>query len=233
MEELLIKRIQIDWNRVGKDSYVCKIPSVNRLQKLCLESAVTFFVGENGSGKSTLLEAVATSYGFNPEGGTLNYSFSTYDEASPLADSITLVKGMRRAKVGYFFRAETFFNVATASVRDYRGSDYHKRSHGEGSLDFIEKFDGDGLYLLDEPEAALSVNGQLSLMRHVYKAAQQGAQFIIATHSPILTGLPGARILSFSDAGIFPCEYEDTQCYRETKLFIEHREQILKALLED
>ena len=194
------------------------------------EKGITFLVGENGSGKSTLLEAIAVVFGYNAEGGTRNYSFSTYNDLSPLSDSITLVKGFSRPKFGYFFRAETFYNVATASMRNYDGDDYHSNSHGEGNLKFLA-YDRPGLYLMDEPEAALSPARQLTLLRHIHDMSQKGSQFIIATHSPILLGCPDADIFSFDDGKISPCKYEDTLSYQITKRFLCDRKRTLEELL--
>ena len=236
---LPIKQIFIDWSRIGEDSYLRNIPAIAGLKELSFENAVTFFVGENGSGKSTLLEGIAVAYGFNPEGGTRNYSFSTYDSHSGLCDAITLSRGIKRAKWGYFLRAESFYNVATKENEYSRGpggmpQHYHEKSHGESFLALAQQnFRPDGLYLLDEPEAALSPQRQLSLLIEIDRCAKEGAQFIIVTHSPILLGLPGASILSFDDGPIHPTSYEETDSYQVMSMFINHREQVIKRLLED
>ena len=188
-------------------------------------------VGPSGSGKSTLLEAIAVAFGYNAEGGTRNYNFSTYNDVSPLSDSITLVKGFRRPKFGYFFRAETFFNVATASMQRYDGDDYHSNSHGEGNLKFLA-YDKPGLYLMDEPEAALSPARQLALLKHIHTMAQDGSQFIIATHSPILMAYPGACIYELSEKGIARVDYRDTEHYRMTKQFLDDPERMIRYLLD-
>lgn len=233
MTDLFIRGLRIDWDAVPQSSYLHKIPSVRGIDQLSFDKNVTFFVGENGSGKSTLLEAIAVAYGFNPEGGTINYHFSTYDDISPLGNALTLIKGYDRPLLGYFFRAETFFNVATVNMLEYQGNDYHSNSHGEGFLSFMTGFDKTGLYIIDEPEAALSHQRQLTLLRHIYHAAKNGSQFIIATHSPILLGLPDTAILSFDGEKITPCQYEDTASYQITKLFLQRKDIILKELLED
>lgn len=199
---------------------------------------MTFFVGENGSGKSTLLEAIAVAYGFNPEGGTLNYSFSTYDSHSELHDAIRLVRSFNKAKWGYFLRAESFYNVATAEEEYTKiqgiPQHYHEKSHGESFLSVIQKnFDQNGLYILDEPEAALSPQRQLTLLLEISKCVKNDSQFIIVTHSPILLGYPNADILSFDDEKIQSISYEDTQSYQITKMFINDRRQILRHLFEE
>ena len=236
---LPIKQVFIDWNRIEEDSYLRNIPAIAGMEELSFENAVTFFVGENGSGKSTLLEGIAVAYGFNPEGGTRNYNFSTYDSHSGLCDAITLSRGIKRAKWGYFLRAESFYNVATKETEYSRGpggvpQHYHEKSHGESFLALAQQnFRPDGLYLLDEPEAALSPQRQLSLLIEIDRCAKEGAQFIIVTHSPILLGLPGAAILSFDDGPIHPASYEETDSYQVMSMFINHREQVIRKLLEE
>ena len=231
---LFIREAAIDWNVVPRDSYLRDIPALKDFDRLSFDSNVTFFAGENGTGKSTLLEGIAVAYGFNPEGGTRNYRFSTYHDVSELEEAIRLVKGYRKRNSGYFFRAESFFNVATVTNLQYnydgRLPDYHAQSHGESFLSFLQDEAREGVYLMDEPEAALSPQRQLTLMLHIHSMALEGSQFIIATHSPILLGLPEARILSFTDAGIHPIRYEDTESYQITKLFLEQRESLLNKL---
>ena len=234
---LFIREAAIDWDVVPRDSYLRSISALKGFSRLAFESNVTFFAGENGTGKSTLLEGIAVAYGFNAEGGTQNYRFSTYQDVSELEEAIRLVKGYRKRNSGYFFRAESFFNVATVTNLQYnddgRLPDYHAQSHGESFLSFLQDEAREGVYLMDEPEAALSPQRQLTLMRHIYYMAMEGSQFIIATHSPILLGLPGAQILNFSDEGIQPIHYEDTESYQITKLFLERRRQMLDELFKD
>ncbi len=234
MNDLFVRSVTFKWDEVPRDSYLHDISPIRNLSSLVFSKNVTFFVGENGTGKSTLLEAIAVAFGFNAEGGTINYHFSTFDDVSSLGKSLRLVKGVRRPSSGYFFRAETFFNVATANKMLYDGYvDYHSNSHGEGFLSFMEGFDRPGLYLIDEPEAALSQQRQLALLRHIHALAKNGSQFLIATHSPILLGLPGAEILSFDGDKLTSCAYEETASYRLTKLFLEHKELILNELLKE
>jgi len=238
MSDLFIRAACMDWDGVRKDSYLWNIPAVAGVDRVDFERPVTCFVGENGSGKSTLLEAMAVSYGFNPEGGTKNYSFSTFDSHSELCDSLRLIRGSRKARWGYFLRAESFYNVATAEAA-YSQSDgtpqhLHEKSHGESFLATVQNnFRGGGVYLLDEPEAALSPQRQLTLLREIHTCAQTGAQFFIVTHSPILLGLPGAAILSFDDGPIHPIAYEETDSYQITSLFLSDRQRILRSLLEE
>lgn len=239
MNALFIQQIRINWEQIDQRSYLRGIDAIRDLEQIPLTNPVTFFVGENGSGKSTLLEAIAVAYGFNPEGGTRNYNFSTYDSHSELCDAVRLTRGIRRAGWGYFLRAESFYNVATKEDEYSRGpggvpQHYHEKSHGESFLQLVQNsFRPNGLYLLDEPEAALSPQRQLTLLMEIDRCARDGAQFIIATHSPILLGLPGAEILSFDDGAIHPCDYEDTDSYQVMSAFINHREQLLKRLLDD
>ena len=233
MNDQFIQKINIDWNKIDADSYLRNIPTIKNLQSLELSNSVTFFVGENGSGKSTLLEAVAVAWGFNPEGGTKNYNFSTYDSHSALHDAIRLVKGYKKAGWGYFLRAESFYNVATMEeeYEEYLSDRYYEKSHGESFLAMLQKqMKPNGLYIFDEPEAALSPQRQLTLLMEIYRCAKQDSQFIIATHSPILLGLPDADNLSFDEGVIHPCEYEETESYQVTEMFINNREQLLRRL---
>lgn len=241
MGELFIRSFYIDWNADGlKDAYISRIPAIRHTDSFTFRSNTTFFVGENGSGKSTMLEALAIACGLNPEGGTQNYRFSTYDDYSELKDAVHLCRGISRPDWSYFLRAESFYNVATAANTDYSESfspplpDYHIRSHGESFLDFIQDNNrGAGLYMMDEPEAALSPQRQLTLLLQLYRMAKEGSQFIIATHSPILLGLPGADICSFDGGFIHPVTYEETESYQITKMFMEDRERLLHKLLVD
>ena len=234
-----IRDISIDWDKISSGSYLRGIPAIRKISTLTFEKPVTFFVGENGTGKSTLLEAIAVACGFNPEGGTRNYQFSTYDSHSELFGALRLTRGVRKPNWGYFLRAESFYNVATKEEEYSRGpggvpQHYHEKSHGESFLSLAQNsFRGNGLYLLDEPEAALSPQRQLTLLAEIHRCAKGGAQFLIATHSPILLGLPGADILSFDGEMIHKCTYEETDSYRVMEVFINNRAQLLHRLLSE
>ncbi len=232
---LYIRGFSIDWDEVAPDSYLRQIEAIRDLDVLQFRKPITFFVGENGSGKSTLLEAIAIAYGFNPEGGTRNYHFSTKDTHSELCDAIRLIRNPSKARWGYFLRAESFYNVATAE-EDYAevSRDYHRKSHGESFLAVAQdNFNGNGMYLLDEPEAALSPQRQLTLMLEMIHCAGENAQFIVVTHSPILLGMPDSEILSFDSGSIHPIEYEETDSYRITEMFIRDRHRFLNRLLDE
>lgn len=238
MNQLFILRATIQWNQVEGRSYLRHIPALKGLDSIDFSSPVTFFVGENGTGKSTLLEAIAVAYGFNPEGGTKNYRFSTYDSHSGLYSAIKLIKGYRRAEGGYFLRAESFYNVATKEMEytdpRHPSQRYHDRSHGESFMSLLQRWLGStGVFLFDEPEAALSPQRQLALLAEIYYSAGRGSQFIIATHSPILLAIPGAAILTFDDGLVRPCAYEETNSYQITKMFLNDRERMLRELLSD
>ena len=237
-KDLFVKELKIDWNVIAPGSYLRNVKSIAGINSLAFHSPITFFVGENGTGKSTLLEAMAVAYGFNPEGGTVNYSFSTYDSHSELWDAVTLFKSFKKVHCGYFLRAESFYNVATKE--DEYGKmpggvplNLHKKSHGESFLTIVnEYFKADGLFFLDEPEAALSPQRQMTLLLKIAESARENSQFFIVTHSPVLLSLPGAEILSFDDGCLHKIEYEETESYRISEMFINHREQVLKRLLE-
>lgn len=238
MNNLFIQKIIIDWGCIPGESYLYGIEAIRDVDEFCFTRPVTFFVGENGTGKSTLLEAIAVAYGFNPEGGTKNYSFSTYDSHSELCDALILGRGYRKNRWGYFLRAESFYNVATKEM-EYVDSSHpsqrlHEKSHGESFLAIAQKYlKADGLYILDEPEAALSPQRQLTLLVEINRLAKQGAQFIIASHSPILLGLPGAEILSFDEGALHPVTYEETDSYQVMKMFLDNRDYFLKRLLDE
>jgi predicted ATPase len=220
------------------------IPALAALEELPLDPAVTFVVGENGSGKSTLVEGFAVAAGFAPEGGSLGFGAHTRDDAPPLAEALTLVRGARRPKTGFFLRAESFFNVASEVDRleaekaglleSYGGESLHERSHGEGFLALaMHRFGPNGLYVLDEPEAALSPQGLLTLMRRINELVAERSQFLIATHSPILLAFPGALIYELTEDGPVPTAYEDTEHYRMTRAFLDAPERFLRELFAE
>lgn len=213
---------------------------------LLLEQPVTFLVGENGTGKSTLLEAIAVAAGFNAEGGTRNFTFSSRETHSQLYEYLHLVKGVRRPRDGFFLRAESFYNVASniddlnairtsrpPLINSYGGKSLHEQSHGESFLSLVlNRFGGEGLYLLDEPEAALSPSRQMSLLAHIHHLVEQKSQLVIATHSPILMAYPNACIYVLSkDAGICRTPYEKTEHYIVTREFLNHPEKMMEYLL--
>ena len=238
MNNLFIQGVLFEWNEIEPNSYIRTIESLRDVEKIEFQSPVSLFVGENGTGKSTLLEAIAVAHGFNPEGGTKNYVFSTYDSHSELCDAIRIAKGYRKEKWGYFLRAESFYNVATQEEKyadiAHPSMQYHKKSHGESFLDLAQdNIKSNGLYLLDEPEAALSPQRQLTLLTQIYKCANDGAQFIIATHSPILLGIPNAQIFCFDNGKIHTCTYEETDSYKITEMFINNRKSLLQKLWDE
>ncbi|MGD9163084.1 MAG: AAA family ATPase [Desulfobacteraceae bacterium] len=228
------------------DEYPFCLDAVRYLSSLRLHPAVTFIIGENGSGKSTLLEAMAVAWGFNPEGGTKNFSFGTYSSHSKLYEFIRLSKGFKRPKDGFFLRAESFYNVASEIHRldeepafgppiidSYGGKSLHAQSHGESFMTLImNRFGGKGLYILDEPEAALSPTRQMSLLSRVHELVVQKSQFIIATHSPIIMAYPDATIYHLGSDSIKKVNYEDTEHYAVTKDFLSNPERMLRILLK-
>ena len=220
------------------DKYPLSLPVFRNLDCLEFHPQVTFIIGENGTGKSTLLEAIAIAWGFNPEGGTRNFTFSTRDSHSELHEYIRLVRGTQKPKDCFFLRAESFYNLATQidelNVGEfYGGRSLHEQSHGEAFLaTFMNKFRGNGLYILDEPEAALSPTRQMAMISRIHDLVCQQSQFIIATHSPILIGYPNAIIFQISNNSLEVIDYEKTENYIVMKEFINNRNKMLKILLE-
>lgn len=249
----MFSNLYVQGVRIAKEipaqEYVAHLPVVKHLKEmggLRLTKPVTFFVGENGVGKSTLLEAIAVALGFNPEGGTINYSFSTEDSHSTLYRYLAVSRGIKRNRDGYFLRAESFYNAASyldelertpycGGVLDsYGGRSLHQQSHGESFMALVEnRFGGEGLYLLDEPEAALSPMRQMELLCWLDDLVKCDSQFIISTHSPILMAFPGAEIWELSEEGMRRVKYQETAHYRITRRFLEDPDRMLRYLLEE
>ena len=240
--EIELKRDEVE----SFDRYPFSLAAVRPLDRLEFHPAVTFFVGENGSGKSTLLEAVAVACGFNAEGGSKNFRFGTRESHSELHRFLRVSRGHPRPRDGYFFRAESFFNVATEIEKldaepgagppigpAYSEHSLHEQSHGESFLALVlNRFRGHGLYLLDEPEAALSPKRQLAVLTRIHDLVAEQSQFIIATHSPILMAYPEAFIYQFSAAGIERIAYEETEHYRVTRNFLANPRRTLDILFD-
>lgn len=230
-----IVKVEIDKSNLPK-GYPFDLPAVQNMGTLELHPNVSFFVGENGAGKSTLLEAIAIAAGFNAEGGSKNFRFSTKETHSELSDFIKIYKGLILPKDGFFLRAETFYNVATEVDNlgmTYGKKSLHSQSHGESFISLIEnRFKGNGLYILDEPEAALSPANQYKFLALIHKLTLQNSQFIIATHSPMIMGYPNADIFLVEKEKIFKTNYKDTPHYQLTKYFLDHREKVLKDILQ-
>ncbi|MBR5126316.1 MAG: AAA family ATPase [Oscillospiraceae bacterium] len=233
-----------------EDSWLSRLPviqSLKQMERLPITKPVTFLVGENGIGKSTLIEAIAVHQGFNPEGGTVNFRFSTNDSHSELHRYLRITKGLRPRRDGFFLRAESFYNVASSIdemdrmpspgpriIDSYGGVSLHKQSHGESFMALVEnRFGGNGLYILDEPEAALSPMRLMELMCFIHQLEKQNSQFIISTHSPILMAYPGAEVLNLTEEGIRSVSYRETEHYQITKQFLNHPDQMCRYLFSD
>lgn len=220
----------------GQDHYPFNVPAFAAGIDISFQTAVTFLVGENGSGKSTLLEAVAECCGFNPEGGSRDHHRATFAERSPLAQALRL-EWFPKVTEGFFLRAESFYNFATylegvSNHLAYGGKSLHQQSHGESFLAlFAHRFE-QGLFILDEPEAALSPQRQLSFLRILHDLSTSGhAQFLIATHSPMLLAFPGAVILDLDGDAIRETRYQDTRHFQVTRDFLNGPERFFKHLL--
>ena len=228
------------------DQFPFSLPAVRKLDTLILHPSVTFIVGENGSGKSTLLEAIAVVLGFNSEGGSRNFNFATRASHSDLHTFLRLSKGIRRPRDGFFLRAESFFNVATEIehlddgpggppiIDSYGRRSLHEQSHGESFFALLmNRFGGNGLYILDEPEAALSPSRQMAMISRMRDLIQDRSQLIIATHSPIIMAYPDAQIFMLSPDGIKKVGYTETDHFRVTREFLNNHEKMLKILMEE
>lgn len=228
------------------ESYPFHLPVVQSLDELPFHPQVTYLIGENGMGKSTLLEAIAIAAGFNPEGGTFNFNFSTHDSHSELEEHLRLIKGVKRPQDGFFLRAETYYNVAShieeldsepgggRVIDHFGGVSLHEQSHGESFFAaFLNRFQGKGLYIMDEPEAALSPLRQLSMLSRIHELAHQQSQFIIATHSPVLMAYPDSIIYEFSNEGIRESSLEETNHYILMKQFFDDKERLLHHLFNN
>jgi len=228
------------------DRYPFCLPAIRSFDRIDLHPKVTFIVGENGSGKSTLLEAMAVSLGFNAEGGSKNFHFTTRRSHSELHEYLRIAKGIKRPRDGFFLRAESFFNVATEiehldsepsfgppAISSYGGRSLHEQSHGESFMALMTKrFGGQGLYIFDEPEAALSPQRQLAVLSRMHDLVLDQSQFIIATHSPILMAYPDACIYQCSSEGVSQIAYEDTEHFQVTRNFLADPERMLRILFE-
>jgi predicted ATPase len=218
------------------DLYPFNVPAIKSFDRLNFDQPVTFLVGENGSGKSTLLEAIAVAWGFNPEGGSRDFQFATRESHSELHKCLRLSRGKYRAGDGFFLRAESFYNLAS-TIENLGGTRYgakslHEQSHGESFLALVtNRFNGSGFYVLDEPEAALSPTRQMSLLALMHDLVTDGAQFLIATHSPILMAYPHATIFQMGEDGPFEIPYRETEHFTVTRRFLNQPEEMLEVLL--
>ncbi|MDS0526108.1 AAA family ATPase [Clostridium sp. SHJSY1] len=240
-----LRSVELKRNDVDSFSeYPYCLPIIKNLSNLPLHPKVTFIVGENGSGKSTILEAIATAYGFNPEGGTINFNFSSEETHSELYKYIKLIKGVKKPKDGFFLRAESFYNFATnvdeldsvdrahSLLSSYGGKSLHKQSHGESFFSvFMNRFGGNGLYILDEPEAALSPARQMAMISRINELVKLNSQFIIATHSPIIMAYPHSIIYEIKE-NIEMVNYEETEHYKIMKSFMNNRNKMIEILID-
>lgn len=235
-----IRSVRID---PAADASVRFANSLAHVDELELHPSVTFLVGPNGSGKSTLIEAIAVAAGLNAEGGGRNFRFATQETHAALHEYVTLVK-RGRPSTDYFLRAESFYNVASTldsmqresgnALGAYGGRSLHGQSHGESFLSVVvDRFGPDGLYLLDEPEAALSPQGQLALLRRIHDLVEAGSQFVIATHSPILIALPDVTIYALSDDGVAKVPFDEVEHVELYRAFLSDPARFLHHLLVD
>ncbi|MFT8872578.1 MAG: AAA family ATPase [Sporolactobacillus sp.] len=222
-------------------AYWDTLPAIRQISRFVFDAPVTCFVGENGSGKSTLIEALAVSAGFNAEGGSRNFSFSTQETHAALYRFIRLIRGGNRPRDGFFLRAESFYNVASyvdqiaddCFLQGYGGRSLHAQSHGESFLSLIlSRFGGQGLYILDEPEAALSPQRQMTLLVRINELVQSGSQLIIATHSPIIMAYPHAALYELSGSGIVRTTFDKLEHVAVMRRFLEDPQRMIHYLFD-
>ena len=255
MADPFLRAVELPPDRDGRarSGYPWTLPAIMPLAAgLKLHPSVTYLIGENGSGKSTLLEAIAVAAGMNPEGGSSSFAFATRTSHSELSSALRLVRGSRRPRTDFFLRAESLFNAATYledltkdlegqgaalagnPLEPYGGRSLHEQSHGESFLAvMINRFGPDGLYLLDEPEAALSTQNCLTALRRIHELVRDGSQLIIATHSPIILAYPESTIYHCGERGLEAIEYEDAEPVRLTRSFLEARDRFVHELMRD
>jgi predicted ATPase len=234
----VIRSVTLDREAIEVDRYPFSIPAIRALTTLELHPQVTLLTGENGSGKSTLVEAIAVAAGFNPEGGSRNMRHVTRASHSELHERLRIVRDARPMRDGWFLRAESFYTAAThieqLGVSGYGDLPLHEQSHGEAFLSLVlERFGDCGLYVLDEPEAALSVRGLLALIRRMHELVERGSQFVVSTHSPILLAYPNARIYALDEDGIAETPYDETDVVELTRSFLADRGRFLYYLFAE
>lgn len=243
-----LQKIQLLHDKIeNAEAYPFNLPLIRNFESLTFHPNVTFIVGENGSGKSTLIEAIAILMKLNPEGGSKNFRFSNYESHSALHKCLRPSKSFVLPKDAYFLRAESFYNVATEIEKldsepgfgppvktYYGGKSLHDQSHGESFWSLLNhRLNGNGLYIFDEPEAALSPTRQMAALTRIHELVNEKSQFIIATHSPILLAYPNALIYEIKDGYLCQADYEETEHYRVTSSFLNRYKQQLDVLLSE
>jgi predicted ATPase len=238
----------IKWAEVeDRECYPFCLNAIAMTERLDLRASVTIFVGENGAGKSTFLEALAMALGCNAEGGSRNFRFSTMDTHTSLHDYLRIAKDSKPIRDVFFYRAETYYNFASEMKKldaepsfdpeikhAYGGKELHQLSHGQSVIQlFRHRFRSNGVYIMDEPEAALSPGRQLEVIVHVQRLAAAGAQFIIATHSPILMAIPGAKIYEVRDDGLSEADYDSLDQVAIYKRMLNDRKRFVQSLIAD
>ncbi|MBO2689392.1 MULTISPECIES: AAA family ATPase [Shewanella] len=242
---MFLKSVELKREKINNwDLYPFNIASISKLHKLTFTSNLTFLVGENGSGKSTMIEALAIALGFNSEGGTKNFQFSTRQTHSELYQYLRLCFNLQKPQDGFFYRAESFYNVASnidelnmyglkSLLPSYGGRSLHEQSHGESFLSLVlNRFSGNSLFILDEPEASLSPTRQMTFMATINQLIQKNSQFIIATHSPILLSYPNSTIYRVSEDGFNLINYEETDAYQITQAFLKNPNRMFRELFK-
>lgn len=243
-KDLFIRSIKLNQEKIPNPNiYPFNIPILKNFEELKLKTPVTFLVGENGTGKSTLIEALAIKCNLTPEGGTGNFMFKTKNTHSNLHEYLTVISSGSLPKTKFFLRAESFYNFSTELVRlkeednydlfKVYGGNLHECSHGESFIKLVQnRFTPNGLYILDEPEAALSPSRQMTLLSLIHELANKESQFIIATHSPILIAYINGTIYDLNQ-NCKEVKYEETEIYNIYKMFLERHDNMQYHLFND
>lgn len=241
-QNIFLRAIRNEHVPSADDGYPFNLPIVRNLKTLEFSKSVTYIVGENGSGKSTLLEAIANLLGLNAEGGSKNFNFRTQETHSSLYEELRAVRADLSYRNAFFFRAESFYNVASEVDRiaredrsmldSYGGISLHEQSHGESFMSlFTNRLKSKGLYIFDEPEAALSYMNQLRFLVWMKEAVSAGSQIIISTHSPVILAYPDAEIFVAEEGTLKTTTYDECYIYRDMLAFITNKDLVIRELL--
>jgi predicted ATPase len=236
MSRLPVRRVrEHDRDPAPRDAWFAQVPAVAQVLRAGWDLApATVLVGENGAGKSTLVEGLAMAFGMGAEGGTTGARAQTRESESGLWRLLLLVRGAGAPRQGFFLRAETmhgFYTYLEQIGPSPRDPVFHEMSHGESFLALLgARTSRRGLYLLDEPESALSFTGCLALLAHLRALVADGSQVVLSTHSPLLAALPGARVWEVGAWGMRERPWDELDLVLSWQGFLAAPERYLRHL---